>query len=77
MALSKQIQLAHAQRRLRRLEEDAAAFGARLPDIPAHQRRPMQRWFEHIVKRQREAVRQLEITSADASDSRSRRSSAA
>jgi hypothetical protein len=73
MAVSKQIQLAQAQRRLRRLEEDAAAFRIRLADLPVEHRKPMQRWFQEMVEQQRDAVRRLEGGSGD----RDRRSSAA
>jgi hypothetical protein len=73
MALSKQIQLAHAQRRLRRLEEDAAEFRRQLTELPEHHRKPMQRWFEDMVQQERDVVRRLEVSSSE----RGRRSSAA
>jgi|HubBroStandDraft_6_1064221.scaffolds.fasta_scaffold341726_2 hypothetical protein len=71
MALSKEIQLAHAQRRLRRLKEDAAAFRMRSAEIPEDHRKPMQRWFQEMVQQQRDTVRKL------ASDEQDRRTDAA
>jgi len=77
MALSKQIQLAHAQRRLRRLEEDVAAFRARLADMPKDHRKAMQRWFDEMLEHQRDAVHRLEERPDRFSNTRSRHSSAA
>lgn len=73
MAVSKQILLAQAQRSLRRLEEDAAAFRMRIADLPVEHRQAMQRWFQEMVEEQRNTVRRLEGGSGD----RERRSSAA
>lgn len=77
MALSRQIQLARAQRKLRRLEEDAAALGSRLAEISEEHRKPMQRWFHEIVEQQRDTVRRLEVSPDPGSDRRTRRSTAA
>jgi hypothetical protein len=76
MALSKQIRLAHAQRRLRRMEEDAAAFRIRLADMPEDHQEPMQLWFHEMVEQQRDAVRKLEMASERNSNARSHHSAA-
>ena len=75
MAISKETQLAQARRRLRRLEEDIAAFRMRAEDLPEAHRKPMQLWFREMVQEQRNAVRRLESV-ADPRG-RERRSSAA
>lgn len=67
MAVRKEIQLAHAQRRLRRLEQDAAALRIRAADMPEEHWKPMQNWLQAMVEQQRDAVRRLKTAPGDRS----------
>jgi hypothetical protein len=75
MPVSKQNQLVHARRQLRRLEEGAAAFRLRIADLPREHSEPMQRWFRGVVEQQRDLVHRLESVSTGRG--RERRASAA
>jgi hypothetical protein len=60
--LAKNVQLAAARRRLKRIEEDRPAFRLRLESEKASPEatKKMTEWFEGILDRAREEVRLLE-----------------
>jgi len=60
MAISKRTELAQARRQLKRLEHDEPAFRTRIGEYAPEAREQAITWFEGILEKQREYVKQLE-----------------